>query len=71
MKDILKSRFDATFISFVVAICHEANIAVYQEGVETEEEYNFLYDMKLDCIQGYYFGKPMSKQNIIKKLYEN
>lgn len=71
VKDILKSRFDATFISFVVAICHEANIAVYQEGVETEEEYNFLYDMKLDCIQGYYFGKPMSKQNIIKKLYEN
>ena len=71
VKDILKSHFDATFISFVVAICHEANIAVYQEGVETEEEYNFLHNMKLDCIQGYYFGKPMSKQNIIKKLYEN
>lgn len=71
VKDILRSHFDATFISFVVAICHEANIAVYQEGVETEEEYHFLHNMKLDCIQGYYFGKPMSKQNITEKLQKH
>lgn len=71
VKDILRSHFDATFISFVVAICHEANIAVYQEGVETEEEYHFLHNMKLDCIQGYYFGKPMSKQHITEKLQKH
>lgn len=71
VKDILRSHFDATFISFVVAICHEANIAVYQEGVETEEEYHFLHNMKLDCIQGYYFGKPMSKQYITEKLQKH
>lgn len=71
VKDILKSHFDATFISFVVAICHEANIAVYQEGVETEEEYHFLYNMRVDCIQGYYFGKPMPKQNITEKLQKH
>ena len=71
VKDILRSHFDATFISFVVAICHEANIAVYQEGVETEEEYHFLHNMKLDCIQGYYFGKQMSKQHITEKLQKH
>lgn len=71
VKDILRSHFDATFISFVVAICHEANIAVYQEGVETEEEYHFLHNIKLDCIQGYYFGKPMSKQHITEKLQKH
>lgn len=59
VKDILHSRFDATFISFIVSICHIVNIQVCLEGVETEEEFAFLKNMHLDCIQGYYFGRPM------------
>lgn len=71
LEDILHSRFDATFISFVVAICHEVEIRVCQEGVETEDEYNFLKKMNLDRIQGYYFGKPVTEQEITALLDES
>lgn len=60
MKDILTSEFDATFIQFVVRLCHDVNIHVLLEGVETKEEYEKVKTMGLDYIQGYYFGKPMS-----------
>ena len=59
IKDILNSEFDATFIQFVVRLCHDVNIRVLLEGVETKAEYEKVKTMGLDDIQGYYFGKPM------------
>ena len=62
IKDILNSEFDATFIQFVVRLCHDVNIQVLLEGVETKEEYEKVKAMGLDYIQGYYFGKPMQAE---------
>lgn len=64
VKDILSSTFDAAFISFIVTICHNAGIHVCLEGVERNEEYAFLKDKELDSYQGYYFGRPQSRENI-------
>lgn len=61
VKDILSSTFDATFIRFIVALCHDVKIEICLEGVETEEEYQVVSKMELDLIQGYLFGKPQSK----------
>lgn len=68
MEDILNSKFDATIISFVVALCHNVGIKVCQEGVETEEEYEFLKKLKLDCVQGYYFGRPTDGDEISRMV---
>lgn len=59
VRDILNSRFDATFIRFVVALCHDVDIKVCLEGVEKEEELRLVRSMQLDYIQGYFFGRPM------------
>lgn len=67
VKDILKSTFDATFIKFIVALCHDVSVKICLEGVETEEEYNMVKDMKLDLIQGYLFGKPLPKSVFLEK----
>lgn len=60
VRDILKSRFDATFIRFVVALCHDVNIEVCLEGVERAEEFDRVRPMRLDYIQGFLFGRPVS-----------
>lgn len=65
VRDILHSTFDAAFISFVVAICHDAGIKVCLEGVETAMEHEFLKDRELDSFQGYYFGRPVPESEII------
>ena len=59
VRDILTSQFDATFIHFVVALCHDVNIQVCLEGVEREEEFDRVRLMGLDFIQGFLFGKPV------------
>lgn len=60
VRDILKSRFDATFIRFVVALCHDVDIKVCLEGVECEEEFDCVRPMRLDYIQGFFFGRPVA-----------
>lgn len=65
VKDILNSTFDAAFISFIVTICHDVGILVCLEGIEREEEFLFLKDKGLDCYQGYYFGRPQPREQII------
>lgn len=68
VKGILSSNFDATFIRFVVSLCHDVNIRVLLEGVETKEEYDKVREMGLDYIQGYYFGKPVEATEFEKLL---
>lgn len=59
IRDIQKSTFDATFIRFVVALCHDVGILVCLEGVETDDEYEIVNGMGLDFIQGFLFGRPV------------
>lgn len=65
VRNILNSTFDAAFISFVMAICHDAGIKVCLEGVETAVEYEFLKERDLDSFQGYYFGRPVPENEIV------
>lgn len=63
VKDINRSDFDATFIRFVVSLCHSVGIRVCLEGVESWEEYALVKPMGLDTIQGFLFGRPECKAN--------
>lgn len=68
--DITHSDFDATFIRFIVSLCHSVNIRVCLEGVETWEEYNLVKTMDLDLIQGFLFGKPQSCADFERNYFE-
>lgn len=62
VRDIPTSSFDATFIRFVVALCHDVGIQVCLEGVEQADELRAVADMRLDFVQGYLYGKPMAPE---------
>lgn len=68
IKNILQDNFNLMFIKFITAICHEVDLKVCIEGIEEEEEYNLIAPLGVDYIQGYYFGKPLPKEEITKKL---
>lgn len=46
-------------IEEVIELCHKLNIIVVAEGVETQEQKDFLAKHHCDYIQGYYYYKPM------------
>ena len=71
IKDIRSSSFDATFIRFIVALCHDVGIEVCLEGLETKEEYSIVSPMQLDYIQGYLFGKPVPKKQFYHTFLSN
>ena len=58
-------------IRCVVNLAKEMNIAITAEGVETEEQYEFLKELKCDDIQGYYFAKPMPEEEYESLLKDN
>lgn len=68
VQDITFSRFDKTLIRLIIELCHEANMKVCLEGVETKEEYAIIRDMKPDYIQGYLFSKPCDAGKLIELL---
>lgn len=48
----------------IISLVHNMNINVIAEGVETQEQLNYLRNAKCDTIQGYLLGKPRPEVEI-------
>ena len=59
---------DATIVSAMIAMAKGLQKRVVAEGVETEEQVNFLKAQHCDEAQGYYFGKPTIAADFAKLL---
>ena len=68
IKNILQDKFNLMFIKFITAICHQVNLKVCIEGIEEKEEYDLINSFGVDYIQGYYFGRPLPKEEITEKI---
>jgi diguanylate cyclase (GGDEF)-like protein len=50
---------DAALVMAIITLAHNLDLKVVAEGVETEEQRDFLRLLRCDAGQGYLFGKPM------------
>ncbi|MGI9271157.1 MAG: putative bifunctional diguanylate cyclase/phosphodiesterase [Woeseiaceae bacterium] len=68
VRDVATSADDATLVGTIVQMGRNLNMDVVAEGVENEEQLNFL--QRLDCtyVQGLLFGDPMSSDNFLELL---
>ncbi|MCD4714012.1 MAG: EAL domain-containing protein [Clostridiales bacterium] len=48
----------------IIALSHSLGLIVVAEGIEEKHHYEILKAYKCDCIQGYYFSKPLEKDDI-------
>ncbi len=55
----------------VVNMVKKLGLETVAEGVETQEQYDFLKKIECDNIQGFLTGRPMTKSDIEKLLLEN
>jgi EAL domain-containing protein (putative c-di-GMP-specific phosphodiesterase class I) len=62
--EIATNRDNDTIIKTIIVMAHSMNLKVIAEGVETEEQLNFLRKHDCDSVQGYYFSKPLSAYNM-------
>ncbi len=57
--DIPHDPDDVAITLAVIAMAHSLRLKVIAEGVETEEQYQFLRTHDCDEMQGYYFSEPV------------
>lgn len=57
-------------INYIEFIAKKLGIKTIVEGVETEKQVDFIRKLKCDMIQGYYYSKPISKDDFGKKFLE-
>ena len=55
----------------VMQMAQDLNIEVTAEGVETQEQYEFLKSIDCNMIQGYYFARPMPEDEFEKCIEQS
>jgi len=59
MNDLKENN--AIVVSSIINMANQMNISVICEGVETREQVEFLKNTECDSVQGFFFAKPISK----------
>ena len=59
---------DLTILTHIVRISDEINVDVVAEGVEQAVQVKTLDGLGVDVIQGFYFDKPLPKEEMTKRL---
>lgn len=63
IQDLKCNTNDAAITNAIIAMGKSLNLDVIAEGVETEEQLNFLKNAQCNLIQGYFFGRPMTAED--------
>lgn len=61
LRNIDSDRPRQIVVSALIKMCHELQVKVLAEGVETIAERNYLADQGINLMQGYLFAKPAFK----------
>ena len=71
VKDIISDPDDAAICTAIIAMAHQLNLRVIAEGVETEDQLDFLLRYQCNAIQGYYYSPPVPEEKIRVMLLEH
>jgi EAL domain-containing protein (putative c-di-GMP-specific phosphodiesterase class I)/FixJ family two-component response regulator len=72
--NIVIDRNSAEIVAAIIGLAKILNLSVIAEGVETEDQLNILKEKHCDYIQGFFFSKPVPKQEfelLLNKHYPN
>lgn len=60
---------DASLVEAILAVATHHGLQVVAEGVETLEHVDFLKERGCPLFQGYYFGRPISGEEFVQKVF--
>ncbi len=68
VRDIMFDESGRAIVRAIIALSHKMNLEVIAEGVEKEDEREFLVEQGCDFGQGYLFHKPMEEPHLMALL---
>jgi len=69
--DIALNTESATIVSAILAMVKELGIKTLAEGVETQDQLEFLESKGCRYIQGFYFSKPLKAKDFVQYVQNN
>jgi len=66
IQDLGKKGDDEVIVRTIISMAHSLNLKVVAEGVETQEQFQYIKRHHCDIVQGFLFGKPMPMEDLEK-----
>lgn len=66
-----KENDENALVKAIIAMGHSLELEIIAEGVETEEQLDFLKQLGCNTVQGYYYSHPLNGDDFIKFVREN
>ena len=66
IKDLESNESDKVIVKTIIAMGHSFGLKIVAEGVETSEQKKFLVEQGCDLIQGFYLGRPLPPEQLVK-----
>ncbi|MEO8406911.1 MAG: EAL domain-containing protein [Oxalobacteraceae bacterium] len=70
IKDLMTSAKDAAICNAIISLADHLNLSTVAEGVETQQQLDFLAAQGCNLIQGFYTGRPVDPATIIDLLQQ-
>jgi len=71
IQDLPHDEEDVAITKAVIALAQSLKLTLIAEGVEKQEQIDFLMKHKCCLIQGYYYAKALSKEDITSYIQNN
>jgi diguanylate cyclase (GGDEF)-like protein len=66
ISDVARESQDKIIVEGIIAMSKKMDVKIVAEGVETKEQINWLISKGCYLMQGFYFSKPLEKDEFIK-----
>ena len=70
IREITSDPDSASITRAIIAMAHSLKLKVLAEGVETEEQLQFLRDNGCDAMQGFLYSRPIPAAEIVRFIQE-
>jgi len=67
VRDLVEDDYSQSFVKMVAELASTLGVSICVEGIEKYEQYKVLENMKVRLVQGYYFDRPMPKDEFEEK----
>lgn len=68
VKEITTNKKSRKVLDYMTALINDLGINCIVEGIETKEQVDILKETKADMIQGFFFGKPIPKEEFYEEF---
>jgi EAL domain-containing protein (putative c-di-GMP-specific phosphodiesterase class I) len=70
VKDLVDDADDASIVQAIIALGHKLGLKVVAEGVENEQQFEFLRRNGCDEMQGFHFCRPIAGEDLTAMLLD-